>query len=57
MNKQTFTVMYQYNYGDPRLTKVKALDRCEAARIVEKRRLGNYVMSVKPGVHTLDSFC
>ena len=57
MKKQTFTVMYQYNYSDPRLTKVKALDRYDAARIVEKRRLGNYVLSVKLGAHTLDSFC
>ena len=41
--KNTYLVTYQYNYGDPRYTKVKANGAYEAARIVEARRIGNYV--------------
>ena len=47
--KKTFTVFYQYNYGDPRRTKVKATSAAEAAHIVQQRRFGNYVLSVRPG--------
>lgn len=45
--KQTYIVTYQYNYGDPRTTKVKATGVYDAAHQVEKRRIGNYVLDVK----------
>lgn len=45
--KSTYLVTYQYNYGDPRETKVKATSRYEAANIVERRRIGNYVLDVQ----------
>jgi hypothetical protein len=45
--KNTYLVTYQYNYGDPRYTKVKANGAYDAARIVEARRIGNYVLDVK----------
>lgn len=45
--KNTYLVTYQYNYGDPRVTKVKANGVYEAARIVEARRIGNYVLDVR----------
>lgn len=47
MPKNTYVVIYQYNYGDPRTTRVKATAPYEAARIVEHRRIGNYVLDVR----------
>ena len=44
---KTYLVIYQYNYGDPRCTKVKASGIYEAARIVENRNMLNYVLDVK----------
>lgn len=46
--KKNFRVIYQYNYGDPKITKVKATSIYEAAKIVENRRIGNYVLDVQP---------
>ena len=45
--KKTYLVIYQYNYGDPRTTKVKATGVYEAAKIVERRNMLNYVLDVK----------
>jgi len=45
--KKSFRVTYQYNYGDPKITKVKANSIYEAAKIVEHRRIGNYVLDVQ----------
>ena len=45
--KNTYIVTYQYNYGDPRSTKVKATSVFNAANQVERRRIGNYVLDVK----------
>ena len=45
--KNTYIVTYQYNYGDPRVTKVKAKAAWEAVQIVEARRIGNYVLDVR----------
>ena len=45
--KKTYIVTYQYNYGDPRTTKVKATGPYDAAAQVERRRLGNYVLDVQ----------
>lgn len=45
--KKTYLVTYQYNYGDPRTTKVKASGVYEAAKIVELRNMLNYVLDVK----------
>lgn len=45
--KNIYLVTYQYNYGDPRTTKVKATGVYDAAHQVEKRRIGNYVLDVK----------
>lgn len=45
--KQTYIVTYQYNYGDPRVTKVKATGVYDAAAQVERRRIGNYVLDVR----------
>lgn len=44
--KKIYAVTYQYKYGDPKVTKVKAESTAEAARIVEHRRFGNYVLAV-----------
>ena len=45
--KNIYLVTYQYNYGDPRTTKVKATGVYEAAKIVERRNILNYVLDVK----------
>lgn len=45
--KKTYLMTYQYNYGDPRTTKVKAAGDDEAAKIVELRNMLNYVLDVK----------
>lgn len=45
--KKTYLVTYQYNYGDPRTTKVKATSVYEAAKIVERRNILNYVLDVQ----------
>ena len=45
--KNIYLVTYQYNYSDPRSTKVKATSVYDAANQVEKRRIGNYVLDVK----------
>lgn len=45
--KKTYIVTYQYNYGDPRTTKVKATGIYDAANQVERRRIGNYVLDVR----------
>lgn len=45
--KNLYLVTYEYNYSDPRTTRVKADSSSEAAHIVEHRRLGNYVTDVK----------
>lgn len=45
--KNTYLVTYQYNYGDPRCTKVKAESAYAAAKVVERRNLLNYVLDVK----------
>ncbi len=44
---KTYLVIYQYNYGDPRKTKVKAENAYAAAKIVERRNMLNYVLDVK----------
>ena len=46
-SKKLYIVIYQYRYGDPKVTKIKAISGPEAARIVEHRRLGNYVLDVE----------
>lgn len=45
--KQTYIVTYQYNYGDPRTTKVKATGVYDAAHQVERRNILNYVLNVR----------
>ena len=45
--KKTYMVTYQYRYGDPKLSKVKANNLMEAKEIVERRRLGNYILAVE----------
>ena len=45
--KKNYIVTYQYNYGDPRTTKVKATGIYDAANQVERRRIGNYVLDVR----------
>lgn len=45
--KKTYLVTYQYNYGDPRTTKVKAESAYAAAKVVEKRNMLNYVLDVQ----------
>jgi len=45
--KQTYIVIYQYNYGDPRSTKVKAASVYDAAKQVEHRNILNYVLDVR----------
>lgn len=45
--KKTFLVTYEYNYSEPKTTKVKAESSYEAAKIVERKRLGNYVTNVE----------
>lgn len=45
--KKTFLVTYEYNYGNPKTSKVKAETVIEAAHIIESRRFGNYVLDVK----------
>lgn len=45
--KKTYIVIYQYNYGDPRTTKVKAESAAAAAKVVELRNMLNYVLDVR----------
>ena len=45
--KQIYIVTYQYNYGDPRTTKVKATGIYDAAHQVERRNILNYVLDVR----------
>lgn len=45
--KKTYVVIYQYMYGDPRMSKVKALTAMDAKEIVERRRPGNYILDVE----------
>ncbi len=45
--KQIYIVTYQYNYGNPRTTKVKATGIYDAARQVEHRNILNYVLDVR----------
>ena len=47
MKKKTYLVTYQYNYGDPRYTKVKAESAYAAAKVVEQRNMLNYVLDVQ----------
>lgn len=45
--KNMYVVIYQYQHGNPRISKVKATSGTEAAKIVEHRRFGNYVLDVE----------
>ena len=45
--KKTYVVTYRYNHGDAKVAKVRAETAYDAAKAVEYRRFGNFILDVQ----------